>query len=183
MLVATSLGSVGFLGYQNYQLERQLKEVLDIIDQKNSRPSYASPDNPAPTQMPASTTDPNETSQPQATPTTEVVEVEPTSDPYADWLTYQNAAHGFKVRYPDNYQALDDENNLYGWPNAVVLLHGGGQAYDIAIQVWDSEEEYEEQMRSGANYIVKQVGDKYITLLNNTDEDTNQEIINSFEQL
>lgn len=81
------------------------------------------------------------------------------------WLTYEGAEHGFEISYPSGYEALDDSNSLYGWENGIVLLYGGGQSYDIAVEIWDTEVEYESKY-PGGNYVVIAVGGKYITATN-----------------
>lgn len=97
------------------------------------------------------------------------------------WLTYKNSEYGFEISYPDNYDALDDKENLYGWPNGVVLLYKGGQAYDIAIEVWDNQSEYESKYPNNTNLTVKKIGDKYLTITDNTLEEENTKIISTFK--
>lgn len=101
-----------------------------------------------------------------------------------DWLTYKNNKYGFEIMYPKTYQALDDKDSLYGWPNGVVLLYNGGQSYDIAIEAWDTQAEYEakyNQSQGNFNIIVKKIGNKYITILSSTDEPENAGIIATFK--
>jgi len=93
---------------------------------------------------------------------------------------YISSLYGFEVSYPDGYKALDDSNSLYGWPNGVVLLYNGGQSYDIAIEHWNSQAEYQAKYPSGVAK-VKLINGKYITLSNLTNEPENQEIIDSFK--
>lgn len=103
------------------------------------------------------------------TPTTqpETTEPEETTNIPAGWLTYTNEEYGFAISYPSNYQALDDANNLYGWPKGIVLFYGGGQSYDLPIEVWNTVAEYESKYPTQMdNLTVHQVGSKYITLLN-----------------
>ena len=96
-----------------------------------------------------------------------------------NWLSYDNTEYGFSISYPNNYKALDDSENLYGWPNAVVLLYGGGQSYDIVVEAWDSKAEYESKYPS-EELVVSKIGDKYITVADITKESENTEIIESF---
>jgi hypothetical protein len=97
------------------------------------------------------------------------------------WLTYENSEYGFEISYPDTYEALDDEENLYGWPNGIVLLYSGGQAYDIAVEVWDTESEYMDAYSARMDdTTVKEFDEGYITLLDNTQEEDNLEIISTF---
>jgi len=100
----------------------------------------------------------------------------------ADWQTYKNTAYGFEISYPKTYQALTDKDNLYGWPNAVVLLYNGGQSYDIPIEIWDSKQAYEAKYSSQiGSLIVKQIGSKYLTILNATVEPGNAAVIATFK--
>jgi len=102
------------------------------------------------------------------------------------WLRYENSEYGFAISFPETYQALDDEENLYGWPNGVVLIYNGGQAYDIAIEAWDSEGEYLAMYPAdnpNYDYQVEQIGDKYLTILDATKEEGNAEVIATFEVL
>lgn len=96
------------------------------------------------------------------------------------WNIYKNEKYGFQISYPNTYQALDDKNNLYGWPNAVVLLYNGGQAYDIAIEVWNTQAEYQKKYVLEDGLTVKKVGDKYITLWDATREEGNSDVIATF---
>lgn len=133
---------------------------------------------------------PSAESTPTSTPATQpVVEPQPTGSMEetvvpAGWQTYTNSEYGFQISYPDDYQALDDAENLYGWPNGVVLLYKGGQAYDIAVEVWDDESEY--QAKYGPridDLVVKEVGGKHITILDNTQEPDNAPVIGTFRAL
>jgi len=105
----------------------------------------------------------------------------PTAKP--GWKVYKSERYGFEISYPNTYQALDDKDNLYGWPKAVVLLYNGGQAYDIAIEAWNSQSEYQSKYPSQANLTVSKIGDKYITILDSTQEEGNSEIIATFKAL
>lgn len=100
------------------------------------------------------------------------------------WQTYTSLEYGFKISYPENYQALDDSENLYGYPNGVVLFYQGGQAYDLVVEVWDNKTDYEAKYGSRMDELtVKQVGVKYITLLNNTQAIDNASLLDTFEVL
>jgi len=135
-------------------------------------PSQPQP-NPSPT--------PSQSSLPSPLPPTQS---SPSSVIPSDWQTYKNTTHGFAISYPPTYQALDDANNLYGWPNGVVLLYNGGQSYDVIIEVWNTQADYQAKYSSGNfDLTVKKIGNKYLTLLNSTQEDQNSAIISTFESL
>ncbi|OGM23987.1 hypothetical protein A2715_02330 [Candidatus Woesebacteria bacterium RIFCSPHIGHO2_01_FULL_39_32] len=99
------------------------------------------------------------------------------------WKLYSNKKYGFQISYPDSYQALEDEENLYGWPNAVVLLYSGGQSYDLPIEAWNTKAEYEAKYKTTPNLTVKEVNGKFITLLNANFEEEVDEIIDTFKAL
>lgn len=130
---------------------------------------------PSPTIPPTSTPTP---SAPQLIVTTEAPSL-PTG-----WQTYQNTQYGFEISYPSEYQALDDSENLYGWSNGVVLLYNGGQAYDIAIEAWDTAADYEAKYPTvNYNLDAVEIGGKYITILDSTEEPGNAAVIATFKAL
>lgn len=114
------------------------------------------------------------TSTPSPAPT-------PTNKP--GWKVYKSEKYGFEISYPESYQALDDKENLYGWPKGVVLFYNGGQAYDVVIEAWNSQSEYESKYPSGANLTVRKIGNKYITILDSTQEEGNSEVIATFKAI
>lgn len=125
---------------------------------------------------------PNSTLQPTAG--LQPTKTEETSNIPAGWLTYKNQEYGFEISYPDNYKALDDQKNLYGWPDAVVLIYGGGQSYDLPIEVWSYASEYESKYSTQMDSLtVKRIGDKYITLLNANKKAEIDQIIATFRTL
>lgn len=99
------------------------------------------------------------------------------------WQVYTNEKYGFQISYPANYQALSDAKNLYGWPEAVVLLYAGGQSYDLPIEVWDTKAAYEVKYKNTTNLTVKEVRGKFITLLNANNQAEVDEIIGTFKAL
>ncbi len=101
-----------------------------------------------------------------------------------NWKTYTSKKYHFQISYPPEYKALDDAENLYGWPHAVVLLYNGGQSYDIPIEVWDTADAYKQKYGTGNyKYVVKQIGGKYITILNATDLESNEAVIQTFKEV
>ena len=84
---------------------------------------------------------------------------------------------------PIHTRNLSDKENLYGWPNAIVLLYNGGQSYDLPIEVWNTKAEYEAKYKDSPNLTVKEVKGKFITLFNTNTEDEVDEIISSFKIL
>ena len=126
----------------------------------------------------AKTITPTPGPQTNVTITTSVTEV-PDNTP-AGWLTYTNTEHGFEISYPPSYEALDDTENLYGWPDAVVLFYGGGQSYDLPVEAWESENDYQTKYPNAQNLTVHQIGNKYVTLVNVNFEPEVDQIIATF---
>jgi hypothetical protein len=104
----------------------------------------------------------------------------PSSGPISGWKVYKNETYGFEISYPEKYKVLTDKENLYGWPKAVALIYAGGQAYDIAIEVWKTEAEYQAKYTSLQDLTVKKVGENIITLLDATKKGDNAKVIASF---
>jgi len=102
----------------------------------------------------------------------------------AGWSTYRNDAVGFEISYPATYSALDDANNLYGWTNGVVLLYNSGQSYDIAIQLWNSQTEYENEFSGQMERItVYPIGNQFLTIMDVTQEPENPGVIATFHRI
>lgn len=100
-----------------------------------------------------------------------------------EWQVYTNTQYGFEISYPSSYEVLTDEENLYGWPHAVALLYNGGQAYDIAIETWDSEEEYREVYGERQGLFVYEKDGRVITVTDHTLEIQNADVVDSFKLL
>lgn len=115
---------------------------------------------------------------PSVLPTTVLV-----SDIPSGWKTYKNELYGFEISYPASYEALTDQKNLYGWPNAIVLIYEGGQSYDLAIERWNTQLEYENKYKNQTNITVKKIRDSYITLLNTNFDAEVDKIIATFKGL
>ncbi len=163
-LFFTALGA--YFIYQNQQLQKEIFELKTESEQEVPEKEIDIPE-----------TEPSPETKKEIT-------TQPSPDPYQDWQTYTNQEYGFQFSYPEEFEALDDENNLYGWPNALVLLYQGGQAYDIPIEIWDTEAEYQQKYQNRlSELIVKQINGKFLTFHNNTDVDLFQEITNSFQKL
>lgn len=132
----------------------------------------------------------NITNNPTATPIQTTVPatatVIPTSIPTASpsipsgWQTYTNDQYGFTISFPANFKALSDKENLYGWPNGVVLIYAGGQAYDIAIEVWNTEAEYKTKY-PGETLAVYPINGKFLTIADQTKSAENSAIISTFK--
>ena len=65
---------------------------------------------------------PSPTATPEVTATPETSST-PAPGEHEGWNKYRSEEYDFEIFYPNDYEALDDANNLYGWPNAVVLLY------------------------------------------------------------
>ena len=164
-----SLAVNGYFIFQNYKLQQK---IFDLVSQSQTD----KPNTPMVTQ-----TENQDTPMPINTATNAP---SPTTNPQANWITYTDQEYGFKFSYPQDYEALTDEDNLYGWPNAVALLYKGVQSYDIPIEVWDSKAEYQEKYSAGAIELqAKQLGDKFVTFANNNMNEDFDEIVNTFQQL
>lgn len=100
---------------------------------------------------------------------------------HPDWKLYKNEMYGFQIFHPASYKVLNDKENLYGWPDAIVLLYKGGQSYDLPIEVWDSKAEYVAKYKDDPRMTVKEVKGKYITLFNMNTVDEVNEIIATFK--
>ena len=93
---------------------------------------------------------------------------------------YKNNKYGFELTYQTPYKVLTDKDNLYGYPNGVALIYAGGQAYDVVVEVWDSEMDYQSHYASRiADLTVLKNQNKFITLFDNTGEIKNKQIISS----
>lgn len=99
------------------------------------------------------------------------------------WLTYKNTQYGFEISYPPEFQVLDDQDSLYGWPNAVVLFYNGGQSYDIAIQVWNNQADLDAIYPNEARIQTVSTNGKIISLFDVTQDPENAAVIATFRQL
>lgn len=107
----------------------------------------------------------------------------PISNIPSGWKTYTDQKFGFEISYPASYKALADKENLYGWPNGIVLIYGGGQSYDLVIEYWSTRSEYENKYKNQTNVTVKKIGDFYITLLNANLDPEVDEIIKTLKSI
>ncbi|OGM10623.1 hypothetical protein A2159_01855 [Candidatus Woesebacteria bacterium RBG_13_34_9] len=129
------------------------------------------------------TTSPQETLTPSPATELSPSASEEESTVPSGWETYKNEDSGFEISYPSTYKALTDKVNLSGWPNAAVLIYSGGQSYDLPIEVWSTKAEYEAKYKNATNLVVKEVNDKFITLMNANYKEEVDEIIKTFRAL
>lgn len=117
-----------------------------------------------------------------AVPPTEVPPTIPDPTPLPEgWAIYRNDFEGFEIAYPATYAPLDDADNLYGWPNGLLLLYNAGQSYDIVVQVWDSVEEYESVLGSDVSRVtIFPFEDRFFTVMDITQEPENATVITTF---
>ncbi|MFC1622235.1 hypothetical protein ACFL13_02565 [Patescibacteria group bacterium] len=114
----------------------------------------------------------------------ETEETEETTEEEAvdtDQPSYVNEEIGFGISFPEDCEALDDETNLYGWSNGVVLIYCGGQAYDVAVEVWDTEDEYEAKYLDGVDIVEELSDGRYLTVVDMTKSDVTADILSSFD--
>lgn len=98
------------------------------------------------------------------------------------WKVYKNEQYGFEFSYPETYKVLTDKENLYGWPKAILLLYKGGQSYDLAVEIWNTEAEYKEKYADASILTVFKTKDgKFITLLNQNKTPEVSQIITTFK--
>ncbi len=126
-----------------------------------------------------------ETISPTILPTKTIIQTAtPTLNLSNGWQTYTNKQYSFEISYPEKYKVLTDKESMYGWPKAVALIYGGGQSYDLAIEVWNNESEYQKKYDSTyKNVTVKKIGNFYITLINTNYDSKVDEIIKTFKEV
>ncbi len=153
IIVVIVVIALGIIGFLIYQ-NTQLKK-------------QASPASPTPTPITTSASTP--------TPV-------PTATPKPGWKLYQNQQYKFEFSYSSAYKVLTDKENLYGWPKAILLLYKGGQSYDMAVEIWNTEAEYKTKYADASSYTVFKTTDgKFITLLNANKDTEVSEIIATFK--
>ena len=99
------------------------------------------------------------------------------------WKTYQDSQYNFELKYPEEYKIAEDKS---GWPNATLLLYKGGQTYDLAVEVWNTESEYTSKYKTQMSLdglTVKNYQGKFITLFNGNLDPTVDQIISTFKFL
>jgi len=152
LILIIAAAAIGFLVYQNMQLRKQ-------------------------TAIPSSTPTPSAGTVPTSVPTPI-----PSPSLKPGWKLYQNEQYGFEFSYPATYKVLTDSENLYGWPKAILLLYKGGQSYDMAVEVWNTEAEYKTKYTDTSTFSVFKTGNgKFITLSNANKDPEVAEIISTFK--
>jgi len=105
----------------------------------------------------------------------------PTSVPN-NLATYKNDTYKFELNYPKEYDLLTTKDDLYGYPNGILLLYNGGQTYDVVVEVWNTKAEIENAYSfMMQNVTIYEVNGKFISLLINSDNAETQAIKNSFK--
>jgi hypothetical protein len=156
LVLIIALGIIGFLVYQNMQLKKQT--ALPSSTPTSVAVTVASPSPvPVPTSIPGPSLKPG-------------------------WQLYTNDKYGFEFSHPASYKALTSKDDLYGWEDAILLLYDGGQSYDLAIEIWDSEAQYKEKyVDSSILTVFKMKDGKFITLLNQNSDPEVAEVISTFK--
>lgn len=153
-ILVVALAAIGYLVYQNMLLKKQA----------------ASP-SPVPTTV--------STVSPSSVP---ISSSTPASSLKPGWKLYQNDKYGFEFSYPASFKVLTSKEDLYGWPDAILLLYKGGQSYDLAIEIWDTEAQYKAKYNDSSILTVFKTKDgKFITLLNQNKDAEVAEIISTFK--
>lgn len=126
-----------------------------------------------------------QTATPTATPISTAVSIPtpvPTPTLKPGWKLYQNEQYKFEFSHPSAYKVLTDKENLYGWPKAILLLYKGGQSYDVAVEIWNTEAEYTAKYTDTSTFSVFKTKDgKFITLANLNKDPEVSEIIATFK--
>lgn len=116
---------------------------------------------------------------PTSTPTPEAL---PKTTPRSGWQIYKNQQYNFEFSYPDTYKLLTDKEDLYGWPKAILLLYKGGQSYDLAVEIWNTEAEFKTKYPDASILSAFKTKDgKFITLINPNKDPEVAEIISTFK--
>src|SRR4030042_2813697 len=129
LLVIVLLAGVGFAAvafFLGKNVGTNQKDSTSSIPAQSQAPLAVTPSQEPSAPAQSHLHSPTSSSSPESSQTTDVK---------PGWLTYANSQYGFSISYPEDYKALSDQNNLYGWPNGLVLFYKGGQSYDIAVEV------------------------------------------------
>jgi hypothetical protein len=154
VILVIALAAIGYLVYQNMQLKKQAVTPSPVPTTINSV---------VPTSIPTATASPSQSLKP-------------------GWKLYQNQQYGFEFSYPSEYKVSTSKDDLYGWPDAILLLYKGGQSYDLAVEIWETEAQYKAKYNDSSILTVFKAKDgKFVTLLNQNKDPEVSEIIDTFK--
>ncbi|MFC1622234.1 hypothetical protein ACFL13_02560 [Patescibacteria group bacterium] len=97
---------------------------------------------------------------------------------------YKDDELNFDILFPAGCGVSNEELDTYGWPNGVVLIYCGGETYDVAVEVWDTEEEFRDKYPDEENLVVEMLEDgRYLTVVDIANEQYSANILKTFRFL